>query len=84
MIKITIDIEGMACGMCESHVNDAIAKAFDVKSVTSSHKKKQTEIISKTSIDEDKLRNTIEATGYKVLAIKCESYKKNMLSFFRK
>ena len=28
MVKITLDVEGMACGMCEAHVNDAIRKAF--------------------------------------------------------
>ena len=26
MVKITLDVEGMACGMCEAHVNDAIRK----------------------------------------------------------
>ncbi len=42
MVKITLDVEGMACGMCEAHVNDAIRKAFAVKKVSSSfHKKKE-------------------------------------------
>ena len=27
MIKTTIKIDGMMCGMCESHVSDAIRKA---------------------------------------------------------
>ena len=27
MVKITLEVEGMACGMCEAHVNDAIRKA---------------------------------------------------------
>ncbi len=35
MVKITLEVEGMACGMCEAHVNDAIRKAFPVKKVTS-------------------------------------------------
>ena len=40
MIKTTLKIDGMMCGMCESHVNDAIRKAFPaVKKVTSSHGK---------------------------------------------
>ena len=37
MYKITAEVEGMACGMCEAHVNDAIRAAFDVKKVSSSH-----------------------------------------------
>ena len=28
MIKTTVKVDGMMCGMCESHVNDAIRKAF--------------------------------------------------------
>ncbi len=46
MVKTTLGIDGMMCGMCESHMNDAIRNNFDVKKVTSSHSKKQTEVIS--------------------------------------
>ena len=28
MTKTTIQVSGMACSMCESHVNDAIRSAF--------------------------------------------------------
>ena len=41
MQKIVIGIEGMMCGMCESHVNDAIRKVCEVKRVESSHDKKK-------------------------------------------
>ncbi len=34
MEKITVQVEGMACSMCESHVNDAIRKAFPIQKVT--------------------------------------------------
>ena len=44
MIKITLQVDGMQCGMCEAHVNDAIRRAFPVKKVTSSHSKGQTVI----------------------------------------
>lgn len=46
MVKTIVGIDGMMCGMCESHVNDVIRKSFDVKKVSSSHSKKRTEIIS--------------------------------------
>ena len=36
MWKYTVQVNGMMCGMCESHVNDAVRKAFPVKKVTSS------------------------------------------------
>ena len=31
MLKITLGVDGMMCGMCESHVNDAVRKAFPVE-----------------------------------------------------
>ena len=31
MIQYTLEVEGMQCGMCESHVNDAVRRAFRVK-----------------------------------------------------
>ena len=37
MIKTTVKVDGMMCGMCESHVNEAIRNAFKVKKVNSSH-----------------------------------------------
>ena len=37
MYQITLNIDGMMCAMCESHVNDAVRYAFPVKKVTSSH-----------------------------------------------
>lgn len=46
MIKITVSIEGMACGMCEAHINDAVRRSLPIKRVTSSHAKKQTIIIT--------------------------------------
>ncbi|MFR2011381.1 MAG: heavy-metal-associated domain-containing protein [Christensenellales bacterium] len=83
MIKTTVGIDGMMCGMCESHVNDAIRKSFDIKKVSSSHSKKKTEIISEEAIDEDKLRAVIDETGYTVLSVDSEPYKKKGFGFFK-
>lgn len=69
MIKIVIDIDGKMCGMCESHINDAIRQNFNVKKVKSSHTKGQTEIIAENDIDDNKLRQVIDQTGYKVLSV---------------
>ena len=33
MIKTTLKIDGMMCGMCEAHMNDVIRKNFKVKKV---------------------------------------------------
>ena len=46
MIKTVVKIDGMMCGMCESHINDAIRQHFAVKKVKSSKRKKETVIVS--------------------------------------
>ncbi|MDY3018663.1 heavy-metal-associated domain-containing protein [Candidatus Pseudoscillospira sp. SGI.172] len=84
MVKTILKVEGMACGMCEAHVNDAVRKAFSVKKVTSSHAKGRTEILSEQPLEEEKLRAAIEATGYQVTAISSEPYEKKGFSLFRK
>lgn len=84
MIKTTLKIDGMMCGMCESHINDIIRQNFKVKKVTSSHSKGVTEIISDTQPDETALKEAIGKTGYKVLEIKTEPYEKRKFSLFGK
>lgn len=79
MIKTTLQIDGMACGMCESHINDAVRKHFAVKKVSSSHSKGLTEILSENPLDEEKLKQAISGTGYKVLSVKTEEYVKKGL-----
>jgi copper chaperone CopZ len=82
MIKIVAEVDGMMCGMCESHINDAVRGAFTVKKVTSSHTKGQTVIISEQDIDEATLREVIDKTGYTVRSVKKEPYvKKGLFSF---
>ena len=76
MVKTTLKIDGMMCGMCEAHMNDAIRAAFKVKKVTSSHAKGETEVISEEPIDEEKLRETVKATGYTLGNIASEPYEK--------
>ena len=76
MFKITAKVEGMACGMCEAHINDAVRKNFAVKKVTSSHSKGKTEIIVELPIDEDKLKEVIGKSGYTVTVIHTEPYEK--------
>ena len=66
MIQTTVRVSGMACSMCEAHVNDAVRSALNVKKVTSSHGKGETVILSDEPLDADKLREAINATGYQV------------------
>ena len=70
MIKTTVKVDGMMCGMCESHVNDAVRNAIEVKKVSSSHKKGTTEILTEQPVDEEKVKAAIEnMTGLEVADI---------------
>jgi copper chaperone CopZ len=82
MLKVTLKIDGMMCGMCEAHVNDVVRKIVNPKSVKSSAVKNETFIICENKIDEEALKKGIEETGYKVLSINTEEYVKE--SFFKK
>ena len=85
MIKYTLVVEGMQCSMCESHVNNAVRKAFPVKKVQSSHSKGQTIVIAEEPLDEQQLRDAIDATGYTVGSIASEPYEnKGLFSSWRK
>ena len=83
MTKTTVRVDGMSCNMCESHVNEAVRKAFPVKKVTSSRKKGVTEIVSDAPLDADALRAAIAATGYAVGDIASKPYEKKGFSLFR-
>ena len=69
MQQYTLKIDGMMCGMCESHVNESIRNAFSVKKVTSSQAKGETIILTEKDLDEKKLKETIDKTGYQLLSI---------------
>lgn len=64
-----LEIDGMMCPMCESHVNDAIRNNFKVKEVKSSHKTGLTQITSDEPLDEEELRKVIKSTGYEIKSI---------------
>lgn len=69
MIETIVRVDGMMCGMCEGHINDAIRSHFQVRKVSSSHSKGRTVIRSQEALDQAQLRQVIDATGYKVLDV---------------
>ncbi len=80
MNKITAKIDGMMCGMCEAHICDTIRREFpDAKKVSASKKNKEATFIVEKPIDEEKLKNAINATGYTFVSLTCEEYKKHGL-----
>ncbi len=84
MVKITLTIDGMSCGMCESHVNDTIRRQFAVKKVSSSHSKGLTEIVADQPLDEAAVKKAISDTGYTVVSMQTQPYEKKGFSLFHK
>lgn len=74
MIRITARIDGMMCGMCEAHVNDALRKALPVKKVTSNHKKAETVILTEQDIPDSRMEAAITENGYTFLGATHEKY----------
>lgn len=84
MKKITINIDGMKCGMCEAHVCDILRKSFYVKKVKASHLKNQAEMITDVVPDEAQLKSALAAQGYIVTGVSAEEYeKKGLFSFLK-
>ena len=81
MWKYTIGVEGMACGMCENHVNETVRKRVDTKKVTSSKGKKQTVIITEENLTEQQCKDIITEAGYDMTTYAKEEYKKKFLFF---
>ena len=84
MFRTVVKIEGMMCGMCEKHVNNAVSRAFVTENITSSHKNGTTEIISESALDEALLREVIEKEDYKVISVTSEPYEKKKFGLFGK
>ena len=77
MIKNTIKIEGMMCGMCEAHIADAIRKAFpQARKVSASRKKSEAVFLTENAADTEILKNIIESTGYHFMSCSSEQYGK--------
>lgn len=76
MVKLVIEVEGMHCGMCESHVNDVVRRVEGVKKVKSSHAKGRTEVIAEDGTDLGLIKDEISKQGYGVGEIESQPYEK--------
>lgn len=69
MIKTTLKIEGMMCGMCEAHICDTIRNAVpSAKKVAASKSKKEASFLTDNPVNTDLLKTAIDETGYICLA----------------
>ena len=80
MFKTTVKIEGMACGMCEAHIKDALRKLYPgAKKVSASHAKKEASFVTEEAADAEKLREAVDATGYRFVSCETAPYEKRGL-----
>ena len=84
MTETILKVDGMACGMCENHINDTVRNKFSVQKVTSSHTKGETVIVSEQPVDVEALKAAIAETGYTVTGVQTRPYeKKGFFSFLK-
>ena len=70
MIKTTVKIDGMVCGMCEAHVCDTIRKAVpSARKVTASRSRKEAAFLTEEAVDAAGLKAAVDATGYRCLGV---------------
>ncbi len=80
MIKTTLKIEGMMCGMCEAHICDTIRKTVpSAKKVVASRSKGEASFLTDDAIDEQALKKAISETGYSCLSAESVPHEKKGL-----
>ncbi len=77
MNKYILGIDGMGCGMCEVHVEEAITKNLKVKRANASHLKNELVVITELDLVEDDFHKILDPTGYRITSFeKTEAVKK--------
>lgn len=86
MKQITFKVEGMHCGMCESHVMDRIRKVLPkATKVKADHRKGIASFVLEDGIDYRPAMDAISKEGYHASDPKVEEYqKKGLFSLFGK
>ena len=85
MVETILKVQGMMCGMCESHINEVVRKTAQVSKVSSPHTRGETVIVSEQELDIETLKQAIAATGYTVTGAETRPYeKKGFFAFWKK
>lgn len=79
MIQITLKVEGMMCGMCETHICDTIRNNFPVKKVAASRAKGEAVILTEQVIPTEALQEAVAGIGYSVSDVSMEPYRRKKI-----
>lgn len=78
--QVTMKVTGMRYGMCEAHICDVIRKQYpEAKAVRASHGSDRASFRIEGEVDQAKLRNAIDETGYRCESVSVEPYEKKGL-----
>ena len=66
MNKYILGIDGMGCGMCEIHVEEALEKTLKYKRIKASHIKNNVIIICEDNLTIEDFKKILDPTGYRV------------------
>ena len=77
MRKIKIEIEGMTCGNCSSHVKKELEKIPGTKGIKVSHETGEAVLKVEENVHPDKLKEAVKKAGYNPIKI---SLKKGFFS----
>lgn len=86
MYETRVKVGGMMCSMCESHIKEAIRKAYPTaKKLKANHIKNVASFESEERPDDDAIKAAIEATGYDFVGIETvEAAEKKGFSLFHR
>ena len=80
MNKVTVQVDGMMCGMCEAHICETIRRAFpNAKKVKASRTHREATFLCEDAVDELKLKQAIADTGYTAGEVTFAPYEKRGL-----
>lgn len=66
MTHKSISVTGMSCGGCEETVENALSELDSVAEVDANNESDSVEVVLDGTIDDSRLRSTIEDAGYEV------------------
>lgn len=82
MIETVLQIEGMSCTMCESHIQNLIHRNSDVRKVKADHRKGAVVITSDQQLSQQKLQEALSSIGYPLLSLSSEEIQQKRFLLF--
>ncbi len=81
MNKYILGIDGMRCGMCELHVEQAIERGLEVKKVKASHLKNNAVVFSECDLNQQTFEAMLNPTGYRITSFEKAVAKKSLFGW---